>query len=455
MHRTSCLLLLSLVVPALGASPPPAPDFTADDVAAARSTLNDLQSDVEANYHPRNKVGREFAAHCQETGRLLGKARSLNEANALIADALTSLDPRIRFYPPTRTAWADYSWRWRLIGDAAYVTQIDRVGDAVKQGLHLGDRIIALDGMPLDRGSYQQLYYTFHTLAPSPGLRIQVQSPGAEVRELAIAATIRPQRKLRQSNFGGVIHLERALSETDDRYRDEFFDVKSHVQRVGPVGVWKPEELHRDPLAVAQGLALLQGSETLVLDLRGKYLAQHDNVERLLNGLFSRDFAVGRIEDSGSGTPLRVRGQKDAFLGVIVVLVDSETAAYAEVFARVIQQQQRGVVMGDRTMGRVLEERMFRETIRGSGLGAKNLIASSNFNLAGVLVPTGDVVLADGSRLEGAGVIPDYLLLPKPADLAAHRDIVLAQALALLKQKISPEDAYRLFPHHEDEDDEY
>ncbi len=455
MQRMSFLLVLGLGVPAIGASQPPVPDFSVAEVSAVRSILDNMQRAVEADYYPRSKVGKEFEARCQETSRLLGSARSLNEAYALIADALASLDPRIRFYPPARTAWADYSWRWRLIGNAAYVTQVDHVGDAARQGLHLGDRILTLEGLPLDRGSYQQLHYTLNTLAPSPGLLVRVQSPGAEARELAIAATIRPQRKLRQFNYGGLIHLERALSETDAKYRDEFFDVKSHVRRLGGVGIWKPEELHRDPLAVAQGLKLLQGSEALVLDLRGKYLSQYDNVERLLNGLFSRDFEVGIIEESGLGTPLRVRGQKDAFLGVVVVLIDSETAAFAEVFARVIQQQQRGVVMGDRTMGRVLEERVAREEIRGSGLGVRDRVETSNFNSACVLFPIGEVVLAGGTRLDGRGVIPDYLLLPEPADLAAHRDIVLARALALLKQKMSPEDAYKMFPHHEDEDDEY
>jgi AmiR/NasT family two-component response regulator len=46
-------------------------------------------------------------------------------------------------------------------------------------------------------------------------------------------------------------------------------------------------------------------------------------------------------------------------------------------------------------------------------------------------------------------------LLPAPADLAARRDIAMSKALAMLKETLSPEDAYRLFPHYEDIDDDY
>jgi C-terminal processing protease CtpA/Prc len=46
-------------------------------------------------------------------------------------------------------------------------------------------------------------------------------------------------------------------------------------------------------------------------------------------------------------------------------------------------------------------------------------------------VTDADVIMADGTRLEGVGVQPDRMVLPTADDLATGRDPVLAVALTL------------------------
>ena len=63
-----------------------------------------------------------------------------------------------------------------------------------------------------------------------------------------------------------------------------------------------------------------------------------------------------------------------------------------------------------------------------------------------VSVTTNEVRMADGGKLEHAGVIPDSVLVPAPADLADGRDPVLAQAVGFAGGRLTPAAAGRLFP---------
>jgi hypothetical protein len=64
----------------------------------------------------------------------------------------------------------------------------------------------------------------------------------------------------------------------------------------------------------------------------------------------------------------------------------------------------------------------------------------------GISVTNADLIMADGKSLENAGVVPDYVVLPTAADLAAGRDPALAQAVALVGGVLDPLDAGKLFP---------
>ena len=416
----------------------------ADDRDIARTYLKDLEEAVAHHYAPAKKVTDEFHRRCAAALAAVGKARNSNEAFGIIADALASLDPRIRFYPPTRSATVDYGWRWQLYGNKAYVTQLDQVGDARKQGLNLGDQVVSIEGMPLDRETAQQVYYAFNELAPSPVLHVQVQAAGGEPRSLTLAATLREPPKLRAYQENGIQRFEYVRTKRETQRDEEFRDVKNHVRRVGQTVVWRVEELRRRISDVSDGLKAASGAGALILDLRGQYGPRPETVFRLLDGLFAEDFEAGIIRENEKNIRLHVSGGRDSFHGTLLVLVDSDSRMFAEVLARVVQWKQRGVIVGDRTMGRVFQEETYR--------GARGV--SFNFTNAFVSIPAGEVLLAAEPQLDGRGVIPDLLLLPKPADLAGRRDVVLAKALAMLKETITPEEAYALFPRNEADEDE-
>jgi len=157
---------------------------------------------------------------------------------------------------------------------------------------------------------------------------------------------------------------------------------------------------------------------------------------RVLSNLFDRDVKMYSSTKRSIKTSVIAPGRgKDRFAGKLIILVDAQSSNAAEVMARVIQIENRGTVVGDRTAGQVMETGIFRSySARAKGL------------TMGARISIGDVVMSDGKRLEHIGVIPDDKVLPTAADLAAHRDPALSRAALLIGVTIDPVKAGSLFP---------
>jgi carboxyl-terminal processing protease len=164
-----------------------------------------------------------------------------------------------------------------------------------------------------------------------------------------------------------------------------------------------------------------RSSDGIVLDLRGNPgglaamimgISGHFVDERRPLGIMKTRtnelrFVVNPREVDGSGRPVAVFG------GPVAILVDSMSGSASECFAG-----------GMQSIGRV---RVFGETSMGQALPA---LLDKLPNGDVLIHAYGDFVTADGTRLEGRGVIPDEILPVSREDLLAGRDRPLEAALA-------------------------
>jgi len=393
----------------------------------AADMLQDVYKDVKSDYYDPKYHGVDIEARFKQAGELIKKANSFNQALGAIAWYLDPLnDSHTFFVPPDRAFHLDYGWRMQMVGDKCLITAVKPGTDAEKQGLKPGDEILTLATVAPERNNLWKLEYLFNTLRPQPALRLVIQRAGSEQKTMDVQAEIvRSQQVITVDNYWKeIVDYERSLQPYERRW----------VSLDNQVLVWKLPDFEMDEKGVDAVIGRAAGYKALVLDLRGNPGGYINALRRMVGNVFDHDITIGTMEKRKKSEPMNSKGNK-AFNGKLIVLIDSRSASSAEIFARVIQLEKRGAVVGDRSAGAVM---VAEERPHEVGLDRRVFYGDS--------LTIGNVVMADGKSLEHAGVTPDEVLLPTPQDLAAGRDPVLARAVSLAGAQISPEEAGKLFP---------
>jgi carboxyl-terminal processing protease len=301
------------------------------------------------------------------------------------------------------------------------VVAVEPGSDAAAKGLEPGDRVLLLNTFEPTRANLWRLAYFYRFIRPQAQQRVAVLKPNGA------ALTVDVRSKVQDKPMAELGDLIDELEEVIDRGRDV-------SATVGPeIVVWKMA-VFANADRVDEMIRKTRGSATLVLDLRGNGGGAVTALRELVSRCFDHEVVVANEKRRDKDVKEIAKPARNGFAGRLIVLVDSRSASAAEMFARIVQIEKRGTVLGDRTAGAVMTSRMFPHKI---GIGAVAFYATS--------VTVGDVRMSDGASLEKVGVQPDEVLVPTPADLAAHRDPVLAAAIAMAGGSITPEEAGRLF----------
>ncbi len=448
--------------------------YTKADREFVQDMLKHVAADVPKYYYDSKLHGVDWDAKVQEARRNIDSADSVDAAVSEIAALLDNLnDSHTTFFPPPRAIDHDYGFKLQMIGERCYVTHVRTDSDAEKKGLKVGDEILAVDERPLSRNTMWRLQYIYNVLRPQPGLRLTL----ADKRQLEVMARISTSKASKYFLPQGINQQARDLENVYRARRARYFEKGDELLVVKiPSFAFTADETDKI-------IGNMRKHKGVVLDLRGNpggFTAEEtgniiinmivdnrdiyntfldkgrggkdrawnllgdpggsmDTLDRLLGGMFQYDQKICDRVGRDSTKPVVAYGRhQDAFTGRFVVLIDSQSASASEVFARVIQLEHRGLIVGDRSAGMVMVSRFYPHEI-----------ALHNYVYYGASITDGDLSMADGKSLEHVGVVPDILLLPTAQDLANRKDPVLAKAAGMVGGKLGPEEAGAAFPYEE------
>ena len=426
-------LILTLVCSAASVVSQNAP--SALDRDRGRTMLNQIRLDLKKNYYDPNFHGMDVDARFKQAEEKINTATSQGQILGIIAQAVLDLnDSHTYFIPPSRPFTVDYGWQMQMIGDKCYLVAVRPGSDAEAKGLKEGDEVYSIDGFAPMRENLWKILYTYQALRPKPGVRMVVIKPNGQEQQLDVLAKVTQGKRVKDISGGGsgadLIDLIREQENENRLHRHQYYELGEELL------IWKMPGFDLDDAKVDDMVSKARKRKALILDMRGNGGGYETTLLRMVSNFFDRDIKLGDIQRRKESKPLlaKTRGQ-NAFTGKLIVLIDSRSGSAAELFARVVQLEKRGVVIGDVSAGAVMRSKPYDHEV---GIDVVAFYGAS--------ITDADIIMSDGKSLEHVGVKPDQLMLPKPSELAAKLDPVLSYAASLAGVTVSPEKAGAMFP---------
>lgn len=422
IRNISAVAILSLAISVLGAhaqktkeTPHVYPPFVED-------MLKRVHDAVEKNYYDPTFHGVDMDARYREYDGMLKSVRTVPEAFHIIAGYLSVLnDSHTYFIPPLISYSFDYGFVAQMIGDRCFITEVRPGSDAAKK-IHPGDEILKLNNYSVNRADFVDLEYYLYALSPQKELNLELRNPDGATRTEQVLTKLLPSGRITSDQL--VLNFETSSRLSRDR-----------TAEVGNALVWKIPAFDLSRGEMDRIIGKADKEAALIIDLRENPGGLEDAVTYLTGFFFDHELKMATPVGRKHQDPVVVKPHDREFKGKLFVLVDSGSASASEIFARTIQLNHRGTVIGDLTEGAVMQARVF--PLR-TGFAVVTYY--------GVQVTTEDLIMPDGKSLEKVGVTPDVPIVPTGADLAAGRDPVLAQAVQLAGGKLDPVAAGKLFP---------
>jgi C-terminal processing protease CtpA/Prc len=454
VFSAASFLLLSLsAISVTDAQENPQQKISDRNRAQVEQMLSTIHDAVKKNYYDSTFHGVDMDARYQKYEQAVKNAPTLGEAFRVVAAYLSGLhDSHTFFIPPSIDYRFDYGFRMQMIGVRCFVTEIRPGSDAAAK-IHPGDEIVKLGAFTVNRTDFWDIEYYLNSLAPQGALDLSLRDPQGNLRTERVLTKFLPGKKVADLTFGtGDTDMWNLILQRESM---------SHFLRlrwveVGDVLLLKIPAFNMTSGQIDEVIGKADKHAALVIDLRGNPGGLVDSLSYLVGRFFDHDVTIATPVGRKHEKELVAKPHGKPFTGKLFVLIDSGSASASELFARTIQLNHRGTVVGDLSVGAVMESRIYPFQIGVGGqtyfvgnasIGSSNASGGSDLLVFyAASITHDDLIMSDGKSLEKVGVTPDVELVPTAADLAALRDPVLAQAAELAGAKLDPVAADKLFP---------
>ncbi len=391
-----------------------------------REMLKTIESDLRTNYYDPDFHNMDLKSRFKAAQDKLEGAQSNGQVYAIIAQLLSELnDSHTRFLPPSWRLVVDYGFRLQTIGEHCYVTEVSPRSDAAAQGMEVGDRIVSIDSFVPAHDNLWRIMYSYFILQPRDGMKLTLRKIGGQSKILTLKMRI-----LRDEEH------ERSIRQRQQSQRPQYYEINNEII------ICRLPHFNFEEKELSAVVKRIEQFNSIVLDLRGNPGGLQNVLQSFLGYFFERQINIARLKErSGERILISKLHPANIVKGRLIVLVDNGSASSAEIFARTIQLQERGSVIGDQTAGDVMFAGTFMHRF-------SNLLKDDwyyNVGGYGAEITVADVLMPDGQRLEGRGVMPDRVILPTSVDLTNRRDPVLAKAVELVGGQLDPVVAGSLF----------
>jgi carboxyl-terminal processing protease len=407
-----------------------APRAQAQQDLKATETFDAAWRIIRDSHFDPSMNGLDWVAVKAELGPRAARAKTETELRDVIRDMLGRLGlSHFALIPSGRDTTGaapvdtsgDPGFDVRLVGSELLVTHVDAPSGAASAGVRPGWRLVSLDSMPVfelmsrlpdsmpDRLRQVEMWRMIETRLRGPQGSVASLMFDDGNRDIGVAVERRAEAG--QPATVGNLPTMYVRVETDERRTQ-------HGASAGVIrfNVWMPGV---DPL-FTQAIDKFRNKDGIVIDLRGNPgglaamimgISGHFLTERKpLGTMKTRD---AELSFAANPRLVNAAGQRvQPYAGPVAILVDSMTGSASECFAGGMQSIGRARIFGQTSMGQALPA-FFDKLPNGDVL----------------IHATGDFVTADGTRLEGRGVVPDEAVALVRADLLAGRDATLDAAL--------------------------
>lgn len=393
-----------------------------------QAMLSTIYDDIRKEYYDPKFHGLDWNAKFAEAKQNIAKANTKAEANLQIAAMLEALDDsHTHFIPPARSVREDYGFVYEMVGKRCIVMHVKPGSEAETEGVKRGDEVLAINGFTPARDSLSKMKYVLNVLYPQTGLRLSLRDSTGTMRNLDVMAKERDVPAI----LTGVDRWRASLDRQENRRLEE----PTWVEFGDSLMILRLSDFTFSDFGAESLIEKARTHKALILDLRGNPGGSLETLRHFLAGFFENEVKIGDEVRREKTVKFGTKTRRNPFTGKLFVLIDSQSASAAEIFARVIQLEKRGTVIGDSSSGSVMAAQF-----RSHTYGTHQVL------LYGLELSVADFIMPDGKSLEHTGVTPDEKMLPSQEDLAMNRDPVLSAVAGRAGVNLSPEKAATLFP---------